>query len=71
MTATDEFSERFLRYLSLQQEDIINYTPSIYFGRLLFTKMGEIEQAKIYFDILRKKYSINHHNIPLIYLQMG
>jgi len=71
MTATDEFSNLFDKYLSLQQEDLRNYTPSIYFGRILFNKMGEIERAEAYFKMLLKRLSSDDDDIPLIYCQMG
>jgi tetratricopeptide (TPR) repeat protein len=70
-TATAVFEDFLHQYLRLEQEELRNYQPFAYLGRLLFDKFGRLEAAEKYFEMLLKKLPSNHDNIPAIYVQMG
>ncbi|CAF3372063.1 unnamed protein product [Rotaria socialis] len=54
MTATDDGKYKVDDYLKMQESLMEEYTPSIFFGRLLWNELGRLDQATAYFHLLLK-----------------
>lgn len=71
MTATDEGEYRLHHYMDLQLHDRRDYPPDIYFGRILFEKLGKIDRAEKYFQMILRVSHTNDEFTPMIYIQLG
>ncbi|CAF4586003.1 unnamed protein product [Rotaria sp. Silwood2] len=70
-TATDEGSHKIQEYLTLAKHELDDYTPIIYFGRLLFYSSGYVDRAEKYFQMLLKSLPFDHEDTAAVYNQIG
>ncbi|CAF3976778.1 unnamed protein product [Rotaria sp. Silwood1] len=50
---------------------MIDYSPIIYFGRLLLKELAQVDQAAKFYNILLKSSSPDHPNISFVYNGLG
>jgi tetratricopeptide (TPR) repeat protein len=67
LTATDEGSDYVQEYKLFFQESMIDQSPTVLFGAFLWRDLEYVEHAKIYFEKLLEKLSLNHSDIPFVY----
>ncbi|CAF3930921.1 unnamed protein product [Adineta steineri] len=71
LNATDEGAEKIEEYLSLSRQEMEEYTPLIYFGRLLLYELDQIDRAGKYFSMLLKSLPHDHPDIATVYNNIG
>ncbi|CAF1240591.1 unnamed protein product [Adineta steineri] len=71
LNVTDEGAEKVEEYLSLSKQQMEEYTPLIYFSRLLWKELGQIDRAEKYFNMLLKSLPHGHPDIATIYNSIG
>ncbi|CAF4187265.1 unnamed protein product [Adineta steineri] len=71
LNATDEGAEKVDEYLSLSKQQMEEYTPLIYFGRLLLYQLGQVDRAGKYFNMLLKSLPDDHPDIAAIFNSIG
>ncbi|CAF0898613.1 unnamed protein product [Adineta steineri] len=71
LNATDEGAEKVEEYLSLSKQQMEDYTPLIYFGRLLLNELGQVDRAGKYFNMLLKSLPDDHPDIAAVYNNIG
>ncbi|CAF1514258.1 unnamed protein product [Adineta steineri] len=71
LNATDEGAEKVEEYLSLSKQQMEEYTPLIYFGRLLLNELGQVDRAEKYFNMLLKSLPRDHPDIATVYNNIG
>ncbi|CAF1009498.1 unnamed protein product [Adineta steineri] len=71
LNATDEGAEKVEEYLSLSKQQMEEYTPLIYFGRLLMYDLGQVDRAGKYFNMLLKSLPHDHPDIAAVYNNIG
>ena len=71
LKTTDQGSEKLFEYFELIKNDIEEYSPMIYLGRLIRDNLGQIEQSKNYFHLLLNLFPENHSSIHSIYHELG
>jgi tetratricopeptide (TPR) repeat protein len=78
LNTTDEGREKVEQHLQLAKHEMEDYSPMIYFGRLLLNQLGQVDQARKYFEMLLKSLPSDHppiagslNNIGLIYRRKG
>ncbi|CAF1022322.1 unnamed protein product [Adineta steineri] len=71
LNATDEGAEKVEEYLSLSKQQMEEYIPLIYFGRLLLNELGQVDRAGKYFSMLLKSLPHDHPDIASIYNHIG
>ncbi|CAF0856129.1 unnamed protein product [Adineta steineri] len=71
LNATDEGAEKVEEYLSLSKQQMEEYTPLIYFGRLLMNELGQVDRAGKYFNMLLKSLPYDHPDIASVYNHIG
>ncbi|CAF3546665.1 unnamed protein product [Rotaria socialis] len=69
--ANNDGNMRVNKYLTQIQKELDYPSRMVYFGYLLWNELGQINQAKNYFNILLKSLSENDENTPKIYLELG
>ncbi|CAF2205474.1 unnamed protein product [Rotaria magnacalcarata] len=67
LITTDEDSDKTKKYLASLKEQMIEYTPIIYFGRRLLIEFGQVDRASEYFRILLKLLPYNHSDLSAVY----
>ncbi|CAF1212100.1 unnamed protein product [Adineta steineri] len=71
LNATDEGAEKVEEYLLLSKQQMEEYTPLIYFGRLLMNELGQVDRAGKYFNMLLKSLPHDHPDIAAVYNNIG
>ncbi|CAF3840314.1 unnamed protein product [Adineta steineri] len=71
LNAIDEDVESVEEYLSLSKQQMEEYTPLIYFGRLLLNELDQVDRAGKYFDMLLKSLPHDHPDIAAVYHNIG
>jgi tetratricopeptide (TPR) repeat protein len=71
LNATDEGSEKVQEYLILAKRQMKEYSPMITFGRLIWNGLGQLDQAKKYFETLLKSLPSDHPDIGSVYNNIG
>ncbi|CAF0898740.1 unnamed protein product [Adineta steineri] len=71
LNATDEGAEKVEEYLLLSKQQMEEYTPLIYFGRLLMNELGQVDRAGKYFSMLLKSLPRDHPDIAAVYNNIG
>ncbi|CAF1349436.1 unnamed protein product [Adineta steineri] len=71
LNTTDEGAEKVEEYLSLSKQQMEEYTPLIYFGRLLMNELGQVDRAGKYFNMLLKSLPQDHPDIAAVYNHIG
>ncbi|CAF4046149.1 unnamed protein product, partial [Adineta steineri] len=71
LNATDEGAEKVEEYLLLSKQQMEEYTPLIYFGRLLLNELGQVDRAGKYFNMLLKSLPHDHPDIAAIFNHIG
>jgi len=71
MTATNQGIEKINEYLKWMQTELDYHSPFIYFGRLLWNELGQVDQAFNYFQILLKSISNDDPDISFLYTELG
>ncbi|CAF1243343.1 unnamed protein product [Adineta steineri] len=71
LNTTDEGAEKVEEYLLLSKQQMEEYTPLIYFGRLLMLELGHVDRAGKYFNMLLKSLPHDHPNIAAVYNNIG
>ncbi|CAM4865337.1 unnamed protein product [Rotaria socialis] len=71
LVATDDTSNKSQEYLASLKNQMIEYTPIIYFGRLLLIELGQVERASEYFNTLLQSLPSDHPDISAVYNGMG
>ncbi|CAF1360620.1 unnamed protein product [Adineta steineri] len=71
LNATDEGAEKVEDYLLLSKQQMEEYTPLIYFGRLLLNELGQADRAGKYFNMLLKSLPRDHPDIAAVYNNIG
>ncbi|CAF3803605.1 unnamed protein product [Adineta steineri] len=71
LNATDEGAEKVEEYLALSKQQMEEYTPLIYFGRLLMNELGQVDRAGKYFNMLLKSLPHDHPDIASVYNNIG
>ncbi|CAF1022381.1 unnamed protein product [Adineta steineri] len=71
LNATDEGAEKVEEYLLLSKQQMEEYTPLIYFGRLFLYELGQVDRAGKYFNMLLKSLPHDHPDIAAVYNHIG
>ncbi|CAF1419904.1 unnamed protein product [Adineta steineri] len=71
LNATDEGAEKVEEYLAFSKQQMEEYTPLIYFGRLLLNELGQMDRARKYFNMLLKSLPRDHPDIAAVYNNIG
>ncbi|CAF1320417.1 unnamed protein product [Adineta steineri] len=71
LSTTTEGNTRIEEYMKLQEEQMKDFSPMIYFGRLLLNELGKVEQAEKYFKKLLTTLSPTHPDISDVYNNIG
>jgi tetratricopeptide (TPR) repeat protein len=71
LNTTDEGTEKVEQHLQLAKHEMEDYSPMIYFGRLLLNQLGQVDQAKKYFEMLLKSIPSDHPDIGSVYNNIG
>jgi tetratricopeptide (TPR) repeat protein len=71
LNATDEGAEKVEEYLTLSKQQMEETSPIIYFGRLLWNELGQVDQAGKYFNMLLKSLPADHPDIAAVYNNIG
>ncbi|CAF1315002.1 unnamed protein product [Adineta steineri] len=71
LSTTTEGNTRIEEYMKLQEEQMKDSSPMIYFGRLLLNELGKVEQAEKYFKKLLTTLSPTHSDISDVYNNIG
>ncbi|CAF1038058.1 unnamed protein product [Adineta steineri] len=71
LSTTTEGNTRIEEYMKLQEEQMKDYSPMVYFGRLLLNELGKVEQAEKYFKKLLITLPPNHSDISDVYSNIG
>ncbi|CAF1009310.1 unnamed protein product [Adineta steineri] len=71
LSTTTEGNTRIEEYMKLQEEQMKDCSPIIYFGCLLWDELGKVEQAEKYFKKLLTTLSPNHPDISGVYNNIG
>jgi tetratricopeptide (TPR) repeat protein len=71
LNATDEGVEKVDEHLTLSKREMEEYTPIIYFGRLLLFQLGQVDRAGKYFNMLLKSLPSDHPDIASVYNNIG
>ncbi|CAF4166538.1 unnamed protein product [Adineta steineri] len=71
LNATDDGAEKVEEYLSLSKQQMEEYSPLIYFGKLLLDELGQVDRAGKYFNMLLKSLPHDHSDIAAVYNNIG
>ncbi|CAF3299185.1 unnamed protein product [Rotaria socialis] len=72
MTATDDGEYQLQRYMGSQLHYLRDCPPVVYFGRILFEKLGRPNRAEKYFQMLLKiARTNNEEEAAIIHIQLG
>ncbi len=71
LNTTDDGSEKLREYLIVAKQEIEECSPMIYFGCLLLNQLGQVDQAKKYFEMLLKSLPSDHPDIDSVYNNIG
>ena len=71
MVTSNNGPDRGREYRSSVDERLLEHSPIIYFGRLIFCGFGRPDLARQYFNTLLKTLSDNHPDIASIYNNLG
>ncbi|CAF1106315.1 unnamed protein product [Adineta steineri] len=71
LSTTTEGNTRIEEYMKLQEEQMKDCSPIIYFGYLLWNELGKVEQAEKYFKKLLTTLSPTHPDISDVYSNIG
>ena len=63
LTATDEGREKVEEHMVWLKQRLDEYSPVIYFGRLLVKELGQVDRGEKYFEMLLQSLPHNHANI--------
>ena len=67
MTATNEGTDKINQYLKWIQTELDCHNPLVYFGRLLWNELGQINKAFNYFQILITAMTDDHPDVSFLY----
>ncbi|UJR20672.1 hypothetical protein I4U23_023793 [Adineta vaga] len=71
LNSTDEGAEKVQEYLVLSKQQLEDYSPIIYFGRLLLYDLGQVDRAEKYFKMLLQSLPSDHPDIASVYNNIG
>ena len=71
LIASNDETQYIYEYLKCIQKEMNYHSSMIYFGHLLWNDLGQLKQAKFYFEILLKSLPNDHIDIPDIYVELG
>ncbi|CAF4119734.1 unnamed protein product [Adineta steineri] len=71
LNATDEGAEKVEEYLAFSKQQMEEYSPLIYFGRLLLNELGQVDRAGKYFNMLLKSLPQDHPDLAAVYNHIG
>ncbi|CAF4182068.1 unnamed protein product, partial [Adineta steineri] len=71
LNATDDGAEKVEEYLLLSKQQMEEYSPLIYFGRLLLYELGQVDRAGKYFNMLLKSLPQDHSDLAAVYNNIG
>jgi tetratricopeptide (TPR) repeat protein len=71
LIASKDETNHVNEYLKRIQQEMDYHSSLIYFGHLLWNNLGQINQAKYYFEILLKSLPNDHIDISEIYVELG
>ncbi|CAF0894232.1 unnamed protein product [Adineta steineri] len=71
LNVTDKGAVKVEEYLSLLKQQMQEYTPLIYYGRLLLYELDQVDRAGKYFNMLLKSLPHDHPDIAAVYNSIG
>jgi tetratricopeptide (TPR) repeat protein len=71
LSTTNEGTENVEEYLTSIKQEMGDYSPIIYFGRLLLYELNQVDQAEKYFKMLLKSLPSDHSDIASVYNWIG
>ncbi|CAF2681475.1 unnamed protein product [Rotaria sp. Silwood2] len=71
LVASDQGAEKVNDYVKWLQVEIDYSSPLVYFGRLLWSELGQLTQAESYYKMLLDTLSPDHPDIALVNLEFS
>lgn len=71
LITTEETSGKVQEYWASLKDQMNEYKPIIYFGRLLLIELGHTDRAEDYFTTLLRSLPVDHPDMPDVYNGMG
>ena len=71
LITSDHEHDKVQQYFTLAKRNLEDYSPIIYFGRLLLYELGQVDRAKKYFEMLLQSLPPDHPDIGSVHNNMG